>query len=71
MGVEGFSGWPELAECEDFTSNCSAINRRLPTLPLLLSLSCPGQLLEAWLSLRRANTQILDWIRSPSYMLIL
>ena len=57
MGVEGFSGWPELADCEDFTSNCSAINRRLPTLPLLLSLSCPGQLLEAWLSLRRANTQ--------------
>ena len=71
MGVEGFSRWPELGGCEDFPSNCSAINRRLPTLPLLLSLSCPRQLLEAWLSLRRASTQILDSIIGLSYMLIL
>ena len=71
MGVGGFSGWPELGGCEDFISNFSAINRRLPTLPLLLSLSCPRQLLEAWLSLGKANAQILDSIRGPSYMLIL
>ena len=41
----------------DFTNDCLSINRRLPTLPLLLSLSCPGQLLAALLSLGRVGTR--------------